>query len=135
MQSNTQSQTTRRNQLIEVAEKYFESLRKGSFETIPYNNNVTLRTPLTPGGVDEPVKGKQALHEVWWQPLVPALSGVTIEVLDHYINEECSAIISEANITLASPAITLRVADRFTIDENGLITDQENHFDASALRG
>jgi hypothetical protein len=43
--------------------------------------------------------------------------------------------MSEATITLASPAVTLRVADRFTIDEDGYITEQENHVDPREVTG
>ncbi len=75
------------------------------------------------------------MYNEWWQPLEPALQGVTITVLGHYIHENLEGIISEAEITLANPNVTLRVADRFTINENGKITGQENHFDPRAVTG
>ena len=46
-----------------------------------------------------------------------------------------TGIITKAELTLAGPGITLRVADRFIINDDGMITEQENHFDASPLRG
>lgn len=126
---------SRLKQLKEVAETYFESLRKKNFDTIPYDNNATLRAPLTPGGVNVPLEGKEALYDQWWVPLEPALQGVKIKVLGHYIHESLEGIISEAEITLAVPNVTLRVADRFTINENGKITAQENHFDPREVTG
>ncbi|HEX4945567.1 MAG TPA: nuclear transport factor 2 family protein [Blastocatellia bacterium] len=121
----------RREQLHRIAEDYFEALRRKDFAAIPYADEATLRAPLAPGGVNQPLVGKNALYEQWWQPLVPALEGVEIQVLEHYVNESLTAICSEAIITLnvMSPPAVLRVADRFTINAEGQITEQENHFD------
>ncbi len=135
MNYKSQDTETRLLKLKEVAETYFDSLRKQRFDAIPYDDNATLRAPLTTGGVNRPISGKQALYNEWWQPLEPALQGVTITVLGHYIHENMEGIISEAEITLANPNVTLRVADRFTINENGKITGQENHFDPRAVTG
>ena len=135
MSLNSQSDTSRLNQLKEVAEMYFDSLRKKSFETIPYDENAALRAPLTPGGVNTPLNGKEAIRNQWWAPLEPALQGVTVNVLGHYFHENLKGIISEAEITLASPSVTLRVADRFTVNKEGRITEQENHFDPRAVTG
>lgn len=92
---------------------------------------MTLRAPLTPGGVNQPLVGKEALRVHWWQPLVPALDGVQIQVREHYLNESLTSIITEAEITItiADPPATLRVADRFTVNAAGQIIEQENHFD------
>ena len=125
----------RKEQLKKVAESYFDSLRKKTFSTIPFSDDVVLRVPLAPGGVHNPIKGKQAVFEQWWQPLEPALEGVSITIIDHYYNDAMTGIITKADITLAGPGITLRVADRFIINDAGMITEQENHFDASPLRG
>ena len=121
----------RREQLRAVAEGYFEALRRKDFLAIPYHDRVTLRAPLTPGGVNQPLEGKEALRTQWWQPLVPALEGVQIRVLDHYLNESLMGIVAEAEITITvvDPPVTLRVADRFTVNEDGRIVEQENHFD------
>jgi hypothetical protein len=42
-----------------------------------------------------------------------------------------TSIITEAEtaITAINPPATWRVADRFTVDEDGRIVEQENHFD------
>src|SRR5262245_2930081 len=117
----------RRAQLRAVAEAYFAALAKKDFEAIPYDDNVSLRAPLCPGGVHTPLVGKGALRTIWWPPLVPVLGEA--RVLDHYINEKMTAICTEALITTVNPPVTLRVADRFTVSAEGKISEQENHFD------
>lgn len=117
----------RRAQLRGVAEAYFAALAQKDFAAIPYADQVVLRAPLAPGGVHAPLVGKEALRTVWWPPLVPALGAV--RVLEHYINEPMSAIITEAEIHTINPPATLRVADRFTVNTAGQIIEQENHFD------
>jgi hypothetical protein len=121
----------RKEQLRKIVEGYFQALRQKDFSAVPYDDNVTLRAPLAPGGVNSPLIGKSSLHSQWWVPLEPALEGVEITVLDHYINESMTAVCAEALITInvVSPPATLRVADRFTINAEGKITEQENHFD------
>jgi len=126
--------TQRKEQLKKVAETYFDSLRQRTFSAIPFSDDVVLRVPLAPGGVHNPIKGKQAVFEQWWKPLEPALEGVSITIIDHYYNDSMTCIITKAEITLAGPGITLRVADLFIISEEGKIIEQENHFDASPLR-
>ncbi len=135
MNFNSQDTASRLQQLKEVAEAYFDSLRKRDFNTIPYIENASLRAPFTPGGVNMPLAGKEAIYNQWWLPLEPALPGVIINVLGHYFHENLEGIISEAEITLAGPGVTLRVADRFTINEDGKITEQENHLDPREVTG
>lgn len=135
MKLGSQQAASRVGQLKQVAECYFDSLRHSHFESIPYAEKVALRAPLTPGGVATPLKGKSEVYDKWWKPLQPALDGVTVTVLGHYIHEDLSGIISEVEIPLKTPAVTLRGADRFTIDEEGRITEQENHFDPRAVTG
>ena len=127
--------TVRRQQLKKVAESYFASLQKQSFSEIPYSEGVVLRAPIAPGGVHQPLSGKQEVFEQWWKPLEPALEGVSINLIDHYYNENLTSIATRADVTLKGPKLTLRVLDRFVVDDTGQITEQENHFDASPLRG
>lgn len=127
--------TTRVDQLKQVAESYFDALRNKTFDAIPFDENASLRAPLTPGGVQTPLNGKSEIREKWWTPLEPALEGVTIHMLGHYLHEDLSGIISEAEITLKAPAVTLRVADRFSVNAEGKITEQENHFDPRPVTG
>ncbi len=127
--------TDRKEQLKKVSAAYFEALRNKDFSSIPFSNEIVLRAPLAPGGVHQPLMGKEAVFEHWWKPLEPALGGVTITIADYYYNDSLTGIITKAEISLAGPGITLRVADQFIIDEQGQITEQENHCDVSPLKG
>jgi hypothetical protein len=124
-------QHQRRSQLRAIAEQYFEGLRKKDFSAIPYDDAVRLRAPLAPGGVNQALVGKAALERDWWQPLQPALEGAQVTILDLYLNESLTGVVAEAELTITAltPPVTLRVADRFTVNEAGRIIDQENHFD------
>jgi hypothetical protein len=126
---NAQADTAakRRAQLRAVAEAYFAALAAKDFAAIPYADTVRLRAPLAPGGVHTPLVGKEALRTIWWPPLAPALGEV--KVGEHYCNESLSAVITEAEIGIVSPRATLRVADRFTVNAEGQIVEQENYFD------
>ena len=126
--------TQRKEQLKKVAETYFEALRQKAFNTIPFSDDIIFRAPIAPGGVHNPIKGKKALFEKWWKLLEPALHGVEINIIDHYYNESFTGIITKADITIAAQGITLRTADQFIINEEGKITEQENHFDASPMK-
>ena len=135
MQLNTEHSAARVEQLKAVAEAYFNSLRQRNFDTIPFDEKAALRAPLTPGGVQVPLEGKTAIREKWWTPLEPALQDVTINILGHYIHEDLTGIVSEAEIILKSPVVSLRVADRFSINSEARITEQENHFDPRPVTG
>ena len=131
MKAQEENAAKRTAELRKIAEGYFEALRRKDFLAIPYADQATLRAPLAPGGVHIPLRGKNSLHSQWWVSLEPALEGVEINVIDHYINESLTAICTEAEITInaISPPAILRVADRFTVNAEGKITEQENHFD------
>ena len=47
------------------------------------------------------------------------------------MNESLTGIVTEAEMTITAvdPPATLRVADRFTVNREGRIVEQENHFD------
>ncbi len=134
MQETDTAITKRKAQLKKVAEAYFESLRKNDFSTIPFSDDIVLRAPVAPGGSHNPITGKQKVFEQWWKPLEPALNGAVINIVDHYYNETLTAIVTKADITIAVLGITLRAADRFIVNDNGKIMEQENHFDASPMK-
>ena len=53
----------RREQLHAIARAYVtEGLGKKNFDAIPYNDNVTLRARLCPGGMDTPLSGRENLR-------------------------------------------------------------------------
>ena len=119
--------TERRAQLRAAADAYLEGLAKKDFSLIPYADDVTLRAPLCPGGVHHPLTGKETLRAIWWAPLPAALGAVRI--IDHYYNDELTAICVEAEVGIVGVAQPLRVADRFTVDTAGKIVEQEIHCD------
>jgi hypothetical protein len=118
----------RRAQLHAVARTYvIEGLGKKNFDAIPYDDHVTLRAPLCPGGMDTPLTGKENLREAWWAPL-PQLIG-RVSVLDTYVNENLTAVACEFTLEIVNPPTTLRILDRFTVSDAGKILEQSNHFD------
>ena len=127
----TRSSVDRKAQLRAVADAYFDALAKKTFEAIPYDEDVTLRSPLAPPDLavpyeSYPLKGRGAVV-AWFQGLASAL-GET-KVIDYYYKEDMTAICVEAEVGIVDPPGTLRVADRFTVNAAGKITDQENHYD------
>ena len=118
-----------RKAVIEAAvDGYFEGLAKKDFDLIPFAEDVNLRAPMAPGGCHKPLVGREVVRTEWWQPL-PALLG-EVTRLGVYIDEDMTGAIAEGTVEiLVEPPAVLRVADRFTIDEDGQITAQENHFD------
>ena len=119
---------TRSAQLHALARRYVtEGLGQKDFAAIPYSEGVRLRAPLCPGGSNVPLIGREKLRTVWWAPL-PQLIG-QVEVLDTYINQDGTAVTVEFLCGIVAPACTLRVIDRFMVDSEGRITEQENFFD------
>ena len=121
------SQDERRAQLKKAATDYFEGLTRKNFDLIPYDDQVSLRAPLAPGGMHHPLVGREQLRAVWWAPL-PAILG-QVKVLDLYYNEGLTAVVAEAEVEITNPRARLRAADRFTVNSAGKITEQVNYFD------
>ena len=121
------TQDERRAQLKKAATDYFEGLTRKNFDLIPYDDQVSLRAPLAPGGMHHPLVGREQLRAVWWAPL-PAILG-QVKVLDLYYNEGLTAVVAEAEVEITNPRARLRAADRFTVNSAGKITEQVNYFD------
>lgn len=121
------SQDQRKAQLTQAVTKYFEGLTNKNFDLIPYDEHVSLRAPLAPGGMHTPLVGKENLRSVWWAPL-PSILGA-VKVFDYYYNDDLTAVVAEAEVEITNPKARLRVADRFTVNTAGKITEQINHFD------
>lgn len=57
-----------------------------------------------------------------------------MQLADVYMNEALTAVVGEAEIGVRTdPPVRLRVADRFTVDDDGKIVEQVNHFDPRDL--
>ena len=127
VRSDAAEAAARRIRLRRAAEAFFAALDAKDFDAIPYHPPVVFRAPIAPGGRHFPLLGRDVVRSVWWPPLVPILWGTRI--LEHFYNDSDTAIVTVADIYLRAPRVTLRVADRFEVDENGQIIDQENYFD------
>ena len=123
-----------KEQLKKVSESYFQGLRDKNFPAIPFSDDIIFRAPLAPGGSGNPIKGKKDLFEKWWKPLEPALDGAEVKIIDHYYNETLTEIVTKVEFTIAVMGATLRVVDRFVVNDEGKIVEQENHFDASPMK-
>ena len=118
----------RSEQLPHLARAYvLDGLGKGNFDVIPYSEVVTLRAPLCPGGSGVPLSGRSNLREQWWAPLPQLVAGV--EVIDTYVNRDLTAVTVEFFCHIRQPACTLRIIDRFKVNNAGQIIEQENFFD------
>ena len=116
------------DQLHQLARAYVsDGLGKGNFDAIPYAEDVSLRAPLCPIGSRVPLVGRANLREHWWAPLPQLVAGA--EVRDTYVNRDLTAVAVEFPCHFRQPACTLRVVDRFKVNEAGRITGQENFFD------
>lgn len=118
---------SRVNQLHTIGRDYVESLGAGDFESIPYADDVELRAPLCPGGSDTPLVGRERLKEIWWAPLPNLVSGVVL--VDSYVNRDLSGVAVEFLCRIDAMSCVLRIIDRFTVNDAGEITSQENFFD------
>jgi len=114
--------------LHEIARNYVtQGLGGKNFDAIPYDNEIVLRAPICPGGSCTPLKGKENLRAIWWAPL-PSLIG-KVRLIDSFVNETNMTVAVEFHCEILSPSCTLRVIDRFKIDQEGKIIEQENFFD------
>ena len=111
--------------LITAAEAYFNGLRTKDMSGVPWHEDISFRGPLAPG-YPEPLVGRQAV-ESWFSGLYPVLGEV--RVIEYYFNASGTEITTRAEVTLTNPNGTLRVLDRFVVDANGTITEQENYYD------
>ena len=119
---------TKTDILHQLAKDYVvKGLGAKNFDAIPYADDVVLRAPLCPGGSQNPLFGKENIRQQWWAPLPSLVGDVTF--IDSYVNEEESSVTAEFHCQILQPACVLRIIDRFKINEEGKITEQENFFD------
>lgn len=123
-----------REKLKKVSEDYIQALRDKKFDAIPFSDDIVFRAPLAPGGSGNPIRGKKELFEKWWKPLQPALDGAQIKVIDHYYNESLTEVVTKVEFYIKVMGATLRAVDRFVVNNDGRIAEQENHFDASPMK-
>jgi len=56
-----------------------------------------------------------------------------VNLIDSFVNEDCTAATVEFHWEILKPACALRVIDRFVINEEGTIIEQENILDPRDL--
>jgi ketosteroid isomerase-like protein len=98
-----------------------------NFDAIPYADEVKLRAPLNPGGSKLALEGKENLRTQWFAPLPSLVAGV--ELIETYVNADKNAVAAEFHCHITNPACTLRIIDKFIINDEGKIIEQENFFD------
>ena len=119
---------TKTDVMHQLAKDYVvKGLGAKNFDAIPYADDVVLRAPLCPGGSQNPLFGKENIRQQWWAPLPSLVGDVTF--LDSYVNEEETSVTAEFHCQILQPACVLRIIDRFKINEEGKIIEQENFFD------
>ena len=79
-----------------------------------------------PRGLDTPLVGKPAVL-AWFASLYSVLG--EMRVIEHYFNDGFTVIASWSDVGITDPPCVLRVVDRFTVNPEGQITEQENHYD------
>ncbi|MGF1669931.1 MAG: nuclear transport factor 2 family protein [Balneolaceae bacterium] len=119
----------KRNEMLHnIGRDYvLKALGKGNFEAIPYAENITLRAPLCPGGSAIPLAGREKLRTIWWAPLPDLIKNV--KLFDTHVNRDRTQVTVEFHCEIKNPACILRIMDRFTINDEGKIIEQENFFD------
>lgn len=122
----TPIQDAKRARLKQITEAYFAGIAKHDMSAVPYHDKVVLRSPLGPGGLAEPMRGRAAVI-AWFESLWPVL-GKT-KVWEQYFNEDLTMVAARADLQMTKPPSVLRVFDRFRIDAQGRIVEQENHYD------
>ena len=122
----------RQERLRSISEIYFSGMAKKDMSDVPWAEDVILHSPLAPGGLDTPLVGASAVRE-FFESLYPVLGD--IKVIEHYFNEDLSAIATRSDVGLTDPPCVLRVVDRFRVDPEGRIIEQENHYDPRPATG
>lgn len=114
-----------REQLNEdVVRAYFAALSRGDLSAVPWADDAELRAPVASAGSSAPVRGRTAIIAL----LAPIVANIAhVEVANILVQGEWAA--GRAQISLRRPAgAQLRTMNIFRI-RDGLIVEQENHFD------
>lgn len=125
----TRMNTDKRRELLrKIASDYvIKGLGGKNFDAIAYDETIELRAPINPNGSQEPMSGKSIIKENWWAPLPTLVSGT--ELLDIFMNDDLTTVTVEFHCHIANPKCTLRIVDRFVVNDFGKIIKQENFFD------
>jgi len=127
------TQDDRKQRLIDVVHTYIRAIATRDFDVMPYSEDVTLRSPFTREGVRRQLRGRDEVYREWWKGLVldSPEREVDFQITDLFFNDALTSVMAEMVITdhLLTPPVRLWAAERFTVNEDGDVTDQINHFD------
>ena len=114
----------------QVAHSYFDGLSSKDMSAVPYAEDAILWAPLGPHGLEQPIRGRQAIL-AFFEGVFPILEQVELKNLF----AEGDWASGRAFISLSQPpGAVLRVNDVFHIID-GQITEQENHYDPRPALG
>ncbi|MEO6113284.1 MAG: nuclear transport factor 2 family protein [Sphingomicrobium sp.] len=114
----------------QVAQTYFDGLSGKDMSAVPYAEDAILWAPLGPDGLDQPIRGRQAIM-AFFEGVFPILERVELKNLF----AEGDWASGRAFISLSQPhGAVLRVSDVFHVVD-GQITEQENHYDPRPALG
>jgi hypothetical protein len=116
----------RRAVLRAVVEAYFNGLHAHDVAAVPWAGEVELHTPISPGGPAEPVIGSAQVR-AFFDGIGPAIGAVEVRTI--YFSDDLRSVAAHATIDMTQPPCQLSVVDRFVVDDDGRIVEQENHFD------
>ena len=83
-----------------VVNAYFNGLEHKDLSQIPWHPDVTLRTPLAPGGADMPIRGDENVRD-FFNAIAPLVSHVTITEV--YFADNGKSVAAQAEISIAQP--------------------------------
>lgn len=114
----------------EIARAYFDGLHRKDLSKVPYAEDAVMWAPLGPDGLEEPIRGREAIIR-YLESVFPILGSVEIKNL--FADGEWAS--GRAFIHLTEPrGAMLRVNDVFRI-QDGKIVEQENHYDPRPALG
>ena len=116
----------RRMMLRAAVESYFDALGAHDVTKVRWHEDITLTTPIAPDGPTRPLLGRAAVR-AFFTAIGPAIGAVRVGTL--YFSEDLRSAAAHATIEMLEPPCSLSVVDRFDVDDDGLIVEQENHFD------
>ena len=97
-----------------AVESYFSALSARDVSTVRWHEDITLTTPIAPGGPTQPLVGRTEVR-AFFTAIGPATGAVNVGTL--YFSDDLRGVAAHATIAMLEPPCSLRVVE------------QENHFD------
>ena len=94
----------------------------------PVRRHGELSGSIGARGTHRPIAGRDAVKEVWWAPM-PGLLGAVTRLATYFDDELTGAVATGEVELMTEPPVRLASPTVLPIDDEGLIVEQENHFD------